>query len=199
MLREPKKATPNMMACVKAPNIAMTAEMSSRGFTMIELLTAIALAAIIMGLAVPNFMDFIIRNRLNAYNNEFVAALATARSEAIRRGTTVSVCRRASDTSCVGGAWSNGWLVLVNRDNVNPTATAPSGPVIKVHEALSGGYTLNGNANYKNFISFDADGSAHQNGTFVFCRNGNTTTARTAILTRLRVRVGEGAADCVNP
>lgn len=166
---------------------------------MIELLTAIALAAIIMGLAVPNFMDFMIRNRLNAYNNEFVAALATARSEAIRRATTVSVCRRATDASCVGGAWSNGWLVVVNTANVNPTAVAPSGPVIKVHEALSSGYTLNGNANYKDYITFDADGSANQNGTFVFCRNGNTATARTAILTRLRVRVDEGATDCVDP
>lgn len=171
----------------------------SRGFTMIELLIAIALAAIIMGLAVPSFMDFMIRNRLNSYNNEFVAALATARSEAVRRGTTVSVCKRASDTSCVGGAWSNGWLVVVNTANVNPATTAPSGPVINVHEALSSGYTLNGNTNYKNYITFNADGSANQNGTFVFCRNSDTASARTAILTRLRVRVDEGAADCVNP
>lgn len=184
---------------MRASDIAMTSEMHSRGFTMIELLTAIALAAVIMGLAVPSFIDFMIRNRLNSYNNEFVAALAIARSEAVRRGTTVSVCKRASDTSCVGGAWSNGWLVVVNTANVNPATTAPSGPVIKVHEALSSGYTLNGNSNYKNYVTFGADGSANQNGTFVFCHNGDAASARTAILTLLRVRVGEGAADCVNP
>jgi type IV fimbrial biogenesis protein FimT len=144
-------------------------------------------------------MEFMTRNRLVSYNNDFVAALATARSEAIRRGTTVSVCKRASNNSCVGGDWSSGWLVVVNTGDVNPAAVAPSGPVLRVHEPLSDGYTLNGNANFKNFITFQADGSANQNGTFVFCRNGDTVTARTAILTRLRVRTATGAADCTDP
>lgn len=166
---------------------------------MIELLVTIAIAAILLGLGVPSFIDFMVRNRLTTYNNDFVAALATARSEAIRRGTTVSVCKRSSDTSCVGGTWSNGWLVVVNTGDVNPATTAPSGPVIRVHEGLSDGYTLNGNANFKNYVTYRADGSANQSGTFVFCHDSDTAGARTAILTRLRVRTGTGAADCVDP
>ena len=175
----------------------------SSGFTLIELMVTITIAAIMLTIAVPNFMDFMTRNRLASYNNELVAALATARSEAIRRGTTVSVCKRNSDTSCQGGTWSTGWLVVVNTGNVDPTTVSnlpvSNMPVLRVHEALSDGYTLNANAHFKDYLTFDADGSANQNGTFVFCRNNDIATARTAILTRLRVRVATGAADCVNP
>jgi type IV fimbrial biogenesis protein FimT len=167
----------------------------ARGFTLIEVLVTISIAVILMALAVPSFTEIMTRNRLVTYNNEFVAALATARSEAIRRGTTVSVCKRASDTSCVGGAWSNGWLVVVNTGDVNPASSAPSGPVLRVHEALSSGYTLNANNNFKNYVTFQPDGSANQIGTFAFCRDNQTVGARSVTLTRLRPRVGKDTDD----
>lgn len=162
-----------------------------RGFTLIELMVTVSIAAILMGLAVPSFMNFIVRNRLVSYNNDLIAAVTFARSEAVRRGTTVSVCKRNTDASCVGGSWSNGWLVVVNTANVNPTAVAPSGPVLRVHEALSPSYTLDANNNFENYVTYRADGTANQLGTFVFCHDGQTVGARALTLTRVRPRVGQ--------
>lgn len=173
-----------------------------RGFTLIELLVTISIAVIMMTLAVPSFMDFLTRNRLVTYNNDLVASLNFARSEAIRRGTTVSVCKSSTGASCTG-TWSDGWIVFVNLDGAteSPAVVDAGETVLRVHETLSksDGYTLNGNTPYTNYVTFDADGSANTNGTFVFCRNSDTATARTAILTRLRIRTGVGAASCTNP
>lgn len=162
----------------------------SRGFTMIELLVAIAIAAIMLGLAVPSFIDFMVRNRLVTYNNEFVASLAFARSEAIRRAGPVSVCKSSTGTSC-GGAWSDGWIVFVNTDNDSPAVVDAGETVLRVHDALSSGYTLNANNNFKNYVTYSSDGSANQIGTFVFCRNNQTVGAQAVTLTRLRPRAGQ--------
>jgi type IV fimbrial biogenesis protein FimT len=183
-----------------------------RGFTLIELMVTIALAGILLGLGVPSFIEMYVRNRLATYSNDFTGSVNYARSEAIRRGKPVSICRRNTDATCIGGSWSNGWLVVVNENNVNPTAVAPGGPILRVHEALASGYTLDPNGNFDNYVTYRADGSANNVGTFAVCHDGNTVGARAIVLTRLRPRLakdtdgdgipntdGGNIANCTNP
>ena len=54
-------------------------------FTLIELMIAIAVAAVVLTLGVPGFGRVIERNQLTAHINELVSTLRFARSEAIRR------------------------------------------------------------------------------------------------------------------
>jgi type IV fimbrial biogenesis protein FimT len=90
----------------------------AQGMTLIELLTAVLVVAILMGLAVPSFREFTQNNRTIAATNELVTALNLARSEALRRATTTVVCASANQATCSGSTtWTPGWIAFVDRNN----------------------------------------------------------------------------------
>ena len=62
-----------------------------RGFTLVELMVTIAVVAILATVAVPGFRDLIRNNRVTAQTNEIVSALNFGRTEAIKRGRSVTV------------------------------------------------------------------------------------------------------------
>ncbi|WP_018876564.1 GspH/FimT family pseudopilin [Thioalkalivibrio sp. ALE31] len=87
------------------------------GFTLVELMITIAVAAILMAIAVPNFMNLRISNGLTTQANELVTGVSVARSEAIKRNRSVRFCRTSSETAtqCAGssGEWTN-WAVFTD-------------------------------------------------------------------------------------
>lgn len=74
------------------------------GFTLIELMVTIAVAAILLAVAVPSFRHLIISNRLTTAANEVVTALTVARSESIKRNANVGFNIDASVTIPPAGA-----------------------------------------------------------------------------------------------
>ena len=100
-----------------------------RGFTLLELIVTVLLAAILVTLGVPAFRGMILSNRLTAQTNSLVTVLTLARSEAVRRGSDVWACGKASD-------WSNGVEVRVG-------GCASTDPLLRVSDPLAGdGLTL---------------------------------------------------------
>ncbi len=184
------------------------------GLTLIELMVTIAIAAILLAIAVPNLQNLFINNRLVTASNSFVASLNTARSEAIRRGASVSL-RRNSTTS---GDWgSAGWTMFVDSD---ADGTLDSGETtLKIENALPSPLTLYANANFVNFIRFLPSGQSNNFGTFVICHDGllqqgGDARSRAIIVNATgRVRVaqdsngdgipnkddGNNVASCTNP
>jgi len=61
------------------------------GFTLVELLIAIAIAAILMAIAVPSFRTMSRNMAVRGAADEFVAGVQFARSEAIRTNQTISL------------------------------------------------------------------------------------------------------------
>lgn len=99
---------------LRASRSATTRALAQSGFTLIELMVTVAVAAILMAIAAPSFTSLINSNRLASAANEFVGTLQTARSEAVRLNTRAIVCRSTDGVSCAtGGAWS-AWIVLVD-------------------------------------------------------------------------------------
>jgi len=94
-----------------------------KGFTLIELMITLVVLGILLLVAVPNFGSFVAQSRVDAVKSKLVSSIALARSEAIKRGAQVVICRRsAGSNTCAGtnvaGAadWSNGWLVYLDEN-----------------------------------------------------------------------------------
>jgi type IV fimbrial biogenesis protein FimT len=95
-----------------------------RGFTLIETLMVVALLAVIAVMAAPSLVAWHVRDQVDARARALLSTLSYARSEAVRRGARVTVCRvdsarrcLASGQACSAGVadWSCGWAVMVER------------------------------------------------------------------------------------
>lgn len=135
---------------------------------MIELLVTIAVAAILMSLAAPSFQSLIASNRLSSKTNELVTTLNLARSEAIRKGKRVVVCRSADGANCAAsGDWSSGWLVY---EDTNSNGSKDSGEdQLASYVAGSTNPKVSGDTNLATRVTFSPDGRAQQAGTLRVC------------------------------
>lgn len=114
---------------------------SIRGITLIELIVTLTIAVILLSVAVPSMTRFLGSNRLVTANNDFVAALALARTEAIKQAGQVAVCTSGGGTACVSaGAWESGWIVFADVD-MNGAWTA-SDVLLRRYEGFGAGVTV---------------------------------------------------------
>jgi type IV fimbrial biogenesis protein FimT len=96
-----------------------------RGFSLIELMVAITVAAILTVIAVPSFTNAIRGNRISSASNALLADLSYARAEAVTRGTDVSMCPSADGKTCTGStAYDTGWLVYTYTNGKAVASTA---------------------------------------------------------------------------
>lgn len=164
------------------------------GFTLIELMVTITVAAILLGIAVPNFNVFLQNNRLAAQTNELIGMLNFARSEAVKRAAIVRVCSRLNDTSCAGTQnWDAGYLAFLDPDNNGLPDVADD--VLRIRGPMEGNNTLRAT---RDDIVFQANGfSSGSNATFRICDARGTASGRAVVInnqgrTRASTVPGEG-------
>lgn len=127
------------------------------GFTLIELIVTIGVAAILTAIAVPAFDSFVKNDRDSAQINSLAYSMNYARSEAVKRNlaTGVSVCPSADGLNCNGTAWAGGWLVYYI-DPANPGVNIP----LQTVPALAGTNTVTARGSATNGITFLSSGMA---------------------------------------
>ena len=82
------------------------------GFTLVELMTAVAVVAILLALALPSFQATMRSNRVTTSSNELLASLSLARTEAIRGLGPAGVCASTDGATCAASTdWAAGWVV----------------------------------------------------------------------------------------
>lgn len=159
----------------------------SRGVTLIELMVTVVIVGILAMLAVPAFDSMLRANRTRTVANELLAALNLARSEAMRRGQPVSICRSSDGSSCStsGTGWDQGWIVFVNENGIDEESSAvrdEDDELLQVRHNLPGGVTVRTNGNFLQSLTYQRTGLVWGlgTGTFAICGDVDLDAAKKA-------------------
>ena len=157
------------------------------GFTLIELMISIAVAAILFGIAVPQFSAVTQNARMTSARNGLFTAMQLARTEAITRGVHVVVCASSDGEGC-GASWSGGSIVFVDtnrnrhRESTERLLTQFSPDAFKNLDVKGG----------RRLTSFGPDGrSGGSNQTLAFCTPGRADGLSVVVSNVGRVRMGK--------
>jgi type IV fimbrial biogenesis protein FimT len=157
-------------------------------------LVTLSIAVILLTIAVPGFRDFLLNTRITSQTNDFVLAMASAKSEAVKRGVNVTVCPRNTNTACLASTtWDTGWLVFVDNDGGGTVNGADV--ILQVRAPLEGSNTLRAGARQR--VTFQNTGfSPVSNDTFRLCDTRGLQEARAIIISAQgRARVGKDSPD----
>lgn len=131
-----------------------TPKYSASGFTLIELMVTVALAAILAYVAIPNLSAFVRNAELTSATNALVAAMGTARSEALKLNYNAVVAPAS------GNRWENGWIVFVDK-NFNNAFDPATESIISRQAALPAYFTVTSlPASTTPYVLFNASGYA---------------------------------------
>lgn len=155
--------------------------MGRRGFTLVELLVVLAVGSILLAIAIPGYAFLVNASRLATVTNDLVTVLHLARSEAIKRGTRVTVCKTgnagAVTPACDAAAgWHEGWLVYV--DGGTRGVIDAGDTLLRVQERAHPEASITANHHISHFISYLPNGRTQGltglgNGTFEICVSGS--------------------------
>jgi type IV fimbrial biogenesis protein FimT len=152
------------------------------GFTLIELLMTIAIAAILMGIAIPSFRYITNANRIASELNGLLGDLQLARAEAIKEGRTITVCQSNDTATCTNStSWQGGWIVFSDPTNLGVVDAGES--YIRKQTAFSGSDTFV-SSNNVSVITFNREGYAvgMANGTLLSLHDSSNNAAWTRCL-----------------
>lgn len=138
---------------------------TEHGFTVIELLIGVAVASVLLALAAPSFSALINSYRLTTLTNDVIAATNLARSEAIKRNRSVTLCRSANAdaNACANadGRWNNWIIVAPVEDVIRRGAPGLFASNVRISSAFN-----------NDGVTFAPDGTPSENAAITLCTEG---------------------------
>lgn len=156
------------------------------GFSLVELMLVLAMLLILFGMAAPSLSDLRLDSQRSAQLNGLLGHLYYARSEALKRGEWVSICKSADGEYCTAsGDWEQGWIIYEDR---NRNRARDPGETILLSHQVSGQLRIRYSAypvySSNRYAIYYPDGSSLGNGTFTFCDRRGAEHARAVILAK---------------
>lgn len=144
------------------------------GYTLVELLVAVALIAVAAGWGIPAFSAWTASARVTSAANEMLGAILFTRSEAMKRRHRVVLCKSADGEWCATtGDWRQGWMIFDDPDGNGLRSAAEE--LLHRRQALGTSVRLKGNGSVAGYVSYAPDGATRlvgggfQAGTLTVC------------------------------
>ena len=162
--------------------MATTPKLSSfrtnAGFTLVELIIALAIATLLVGVAAGAFQEWIASAQLANYARHIAETMTRARTEAIRRGHRVNLCKSFDRRQCASrGGWESGFIVFADVNHDGQVGNGES--VLGIEGSAPPGITVHANKPVESYVSYTSLGHARmlngalQMGTLTVCRRGH--------------------------
>ena len=164
------------------------------GFTLVELMTCIAVAAILCAVSFPALGGLVHGTQSRAAQDAMLATLSLARNTAVTRQHEIVVCPSSDGQTCDDDIWwQNGWIAFedTNRDGDHDA----SEPLLQTSQAMNA-MAIVTSADRKR-VTYHSDGSTPgSNLTFTFCDVRGTRDAATIVIGNAgRPRQGKANAE----
>lgn len=171
------------------------------GFTLLDLVIAIAILGVLMGIVIPTLKDAVARTQAASARSAITTTLFDALRHATVLGREIVVCP-ASASQCAGGTdWSPGWIAFIDGDGNR--LRSPDEQIVREQEKLPAGVRLHGTIGRPRIVYQPNGGNGGSNITFTLCDRRGPKHALALILSnggRLRSARAEpaAAAACAN-
>ena len=167
------------------------------GYSMTEVLATLTVVGIVVSSGAPAMQSLVHEQRLTTQVNQLFTDLYLTRSEAIKRGVSMVLCKSSDNSRCTpSSTWAQGWVVFVDE---NENLQVDSGEIVlRVQQGLVNSLALDWRAafGHNNDIAYRSDGTAFPNGTFTFCDPRGSAYARAIIITTAgRARVSSKSSS----
>ncbi len=170
------------------------------GFTLIELLIGVCLLCLIFALAGPTYGRWLASRQLANHAEFLTETLNLARSEAVKRGVRVNLCKTIDRQQCSDtGGWESGWIMFVDANRSGAIDAVED--IIHVEGPPGNDITVRANQPLADYVSYTSFGYARQlsgalqMGTFVVCKPGQNAI-HVILANSGRARIARTANGC---
>lgn len=154
-----------------------------QGVTLLEMLIALAVSAIVLTVVTPNIQDIIAKNRVTGEINELSGVIQYARFSAIDENATALVCPAGDFANC-STDWNQAKIVFIDSNNNGNRDT--SEPLLISTSASTGASKLRGPAAP---ISFSDTGVSNTLTTITLCPASKDTKMARGVNVNMQGRV----------
>jgi len=169
-------------------------------FTLVEMSVALAIAALLAVMAAPAFQDWIGAYRLANHAKHLAETMTRARTEAVRRGHRVNLCKSFDRARCADeGTWDAGFVVFVD---INRNGRIDDGElVLEMEGPAPYGISVSANRPVDDYVSYTGLGQARmlngalQMGTLIVCSRGQRAL-HVVLANTGRVRIEKTSDRC---
>lgn len=183
---------------MRPSRFAMRSAYSCLGFTLVELMITLTIAGIMLSLAAPSFQTFIRNTQVRSAADDLVSIFNYSRSEAVKRGWPVTVCKSANveaaaPTCSTSAGWKDGWLAFVDADQ---NGTFNGGDTrLKIGRPTTDGISISGGTSFANYLTYLPTGtsvgsSGNNSGALDLCLAGIKRTISVNATGRTRIDTG---------